>query len=337
MLSLDGAYRLDHYRGIGTSRTPSAGFRFTPNPTATLRGTYSKGFRAPGPTESGNSAVVYFTSLGTDTERCPSTQLPSDCGSGVGSLLIAGNPDLKPERSTGTTLGLLLRPSEDARISLDWYRIKRRGEIAVAPFALAQPIRGAVQSNYPNLPGPVLAYSLPFANGSNTVTEGVDLALRSTLKFPGQGALTGELTVTRIARYTQCFGPDTCFEFAGTHGPTALTANSGTPKTRAKLRLEWSAGAATVGTTASYRSAMSNTDSSVDPNACLNAWYTPCRVASFTTFNLFGSYKIASNWTLGLHVVNLFNKAPASTRKPTAASTTTPRWTRTAQWAGPTA
>ncbi|HEY8975991.1 MAG TPA: TonB-dependent receptor, partial [Burkholderiaceae bacterium] len=52
-LELDVAGRVDHYDTTGTSATPKAGFKFTPVRELTLRGTFSKGFRAPNPAETG--------------------------------------------------------------------------------------------------------------------------------------------------------------------------------------------------------------------------------------------------------------------------------------------
>lgn len=308
-LEIDAAFRVDHYDTKGTNVVPKAGFKFTPIKETTIRGTYSKGFRAPGPAESGSAAITFFTSLGTDPERCPTTGLNTDCGGGLGSLLISGNSNLKPERSESTTLGIVIKPDKSTSISVDWYKIRRTDEIAISPFSSAAPIRGAVQSNFPILPGPILAYSLPFVNASHTETSGVDVGLHAVFDLAEIGALTTDLNITHISGYVQCFSADVCFEFAGTHGPTSLSGNTGTPATRANLQVAWTRGPATVGTNVSYRSSIKNTDPSIDPSNCLNPWFTVCRISSFTSVDLFGSHRIGKEWTLNANIQNLFDRA----------------------------
>ncbi len=309
-LEVNAAVRVDHYNTVGTDVVPRLGFKFAPNTIISVRATYAEGFRAPGTAENGTGAITMFTRLGTDPARCPTTQLPSDCGSGEALLLLSGNPNLKPERSKNVTVGLVIKPNQVTGISLDWYRIRRIDEIAFAPLGSATPIRGAVQSNFPALPGPILAYVLPYVNAASTETTGLDAALRSVFDLAEIGALTVDLSLTHIIRYVQCFSSDACFEYAGTHGPTSLSGNTGTPATRANMQLALARGPVSLGASVNYHSGMKNIDRSLDGDNCLNPWFTACRIGSFTTVDVFGSYRLGSQWTLSAHVQNLFNRAP---------------------------
>ncbi len=74
-LELTAALRYDNYSDYGSNWAPKVGVKYNPIQQLALRGTYSTGFRAPGPYESGNSATNGFTSV-VDPVRCPVTGSP---------------------------------------------------------------------------------------------------------------------------------------------------------------------------------------------------------------------------------------------------------------------
>ena len=80
-LELTAALRFDDYSDAGNTTNPKFGVKWTVVPQLVARGTYTMGFRAPGPYESGNSAAAGFTSY-RDPVRCPVTNSPADCGNG---------------------------------------------------------------------------------------------------------------------------------------------------------------------------------------------------------------------------------------------------------------
>jgi len=56
-LEIDAAGRVDHYNSPSTSFTPKFGLKWTLLPQVALRGTYARGFRAPGIPEAGQSGT----------------------------------------------------------------------------------------------------------------------------------------------------------------------------------------------------------------------------------------------------------------------------------------
>jgi iron complex outermembrane receptor protein len=61
--------RYDHYSDFGGNFSPKIGVKFTPIKTVALRGTISKGFRAPSASRKpGNSASQGFTTFSFDAD-----------------------------------------------------------------------------------------------------------------------------------------------------------------------------------------------------------------------------------------------------------------------------
>ena len=69
-VELSGALRYDKYDRF-SSTTPKLGAKWTPLKTFAVRGTYSEGFRAPGPAESNANSQSTGTSTVSDPVRCP--------------------------------------------------------------------------------------------------------------------------------------------------------------------------------------------------------------------------------------------------------------------------
>lgn len=135
-VELSAAARYDKYANFSAT-TPKLGAKWTPVRTFALRGTYSEGFRAPGPAESGIESQSTGTATARDPIRCPGgTPAPgansNDCSASIAAVKV-GNPDLSPEKSKGATLGMVWDPLNNLSMSLDAWKIKRSNEINPLP------------------------------------------------------------------------------------------------------------------------------------------------------------------------------------------------------------
>jgi iron complex outermembrane recepter protein len=305
-LEIDAAGRFDNYAGVGSDTTPKVGLKWKPLEQLMLRGTYSQGFRAPGPGERGNSGVTYFSTPPVDPLRCPYTNLPDDCGSGQAASLTLGNPALKPEKSRNYTYGVVLQPIQQVHVTVDWWEIRRTGEIE-SDFSDGVDIRGPVQAAYPTLPGPVLTITSPYENVGLDEPKGLDYELQSQFNLGKAGTLELDVDYTHLISQEFCqFGPSTCVEVAGTHGPTGISGDTGTPRNRIQGTLSDAIGPAELGFTVNYVSGYTDVDPTLGPS-CIDSWFLVCHTASFTDIDLFGHYQIARQLLLELHVLNLFN------------------------------
>lgn len=320
-LELQFALRSDDYSDYGRSTTPKVGFKFTPASAVAFRGTYAEGFRAPSAAENGNSAVAAFTSIASDPVRCAVTHLPIDCSSQQVGAITIGNKNIKPETSKSYSLGMVLEPIKNISLSIDWWKIVRDGEINGSdPGAVvanpggypdAEIVRGEPTSNFPGLVGPILMVKAPYLNAGKTKTSGIDLDLRGKYNAGEYGRFNSGVTVTYMKEFTRTNADGTVLEFAGTHGDVNLSGNGGTPKTKVRLTLGWDQGPVNVTANMNYVSSISNKNDvhgeclDVDAN---DVPYKNCRIASFTTTDLFAKWSVTKQWELTASITNLFDK-----------------------------
>ncbi|WP_422999940.1 TonB-dependent receptor [Undibacterium sp. JH2W] len=320
-LEFQVAARTDKYSDYGRSTTPKVGFKFTPNNAVAFRGTYAEGFRAPSAAENGDSAVAGFTNIAGDPIRCPVTKLAADCSTlSVGAVTV-GNKNIKPETSKSYSLGVVVEPVKNFSISLDWWKIVRDGEISgsdpgaivnnPAGYPDAQIVRNEPTTDFPGLAGPILLVKAPYLNAGKTTTSGLDLDMRYKYDLGANGKINTGLVVTYIDKFTKVDAAGTVFEYAGTHGDTNLSANGGTPRTKISYSLGWERGPWTLNGNVNYVSSISDTnqiggdclDKDTDGKA-----YLGCRIAAFTTVDIFGKWKMSKNLEFTASITNLFDK-----------------------------
>ena len=332
-LEVDAAARIDHYDTYGSSVTPKLGVKYTPVAALTLRGTYAQGFRAPNPVESGvsGSSAGFLPPL-VDTALCQYTGT-SPCTIPVGGteLQLPGH-NLQPEKSKSYTLGVIFEPTDWANLSVDYYDIRITNQIvSVGLFGQSQidnPALYGTQLYRVNSPtvanaapasanDTILYGTYPFINLGETRTNGVDLDLRLKLNGGEYGRFTPGLQWSHMISY-DITRQGVTYQLAGTHGPSFVSTNTGTPRDRATLTLGWERGPLELTGSVSYISDFTVTDPSYGVPDCATALATPfpngnppaglCRVGSFTEFNLSGRYTVSKQWTVRASVNNLFNR-----------------------------
>ncbi len=349
-LELDASLRFDKVNGNGRASTPKVGFKYTPLKEVTLRGTYTEGFRAPNPAEAGNTGAYFFSSASRDPVLCandgasedvdPATvpgNYPQQCAVAVGGVQLPGK-DLKPEKSKSFTFGLILEPSKNFNLSLDYYNIRVNNQIISAisdPSYDADPlvVRGAPTSQPFVLPdgsigtrtpalGDRVFAPYPYINALYTKTNGVDLDARWTVKLPNAAKLTAELNHTHVFSYKQGTTGAAAIELAGTHGPSAVSGDTGNPKDRAQFVLSYDQGPLKVTGTVNWVSSYSVLDPSSSStlncdDAIANgsgAFDTAppefCRVKHFTTLDLTGNYQYSKQLSFHASILNLLDAKP---------------------------
>jgi len=333
MLEVDAAYRYDKYSDYGSSSTPKVGIKFSPFRMVDIRGTYSEGFRAPGPAEAGNSASFGFTSIG---------------------VLSIGNPNLKPEESKSYTLGLVLKPLDQTRATIDYYNIERRHEINQADPAVIvgnlPTTGGPPNGQTPGaVPGSVLYYdadgnlataSVPYSNANKTTTKGIDFDVTQTLHAGALGDFEASISWTYIMEFRKLLEDGTRLDYVGTSGPYVLSSATGTPRNRGSFTLSWNHNNVSVTGKINYVGSMAlidhqgvtlvdNGDGSFSTTGGEGtAWvvqggvdggpacgvYTPaglpfhgCQSGSFTTIDIYAKLKLSEHAELNGSIRNLAN------------------------------
>lgn len=324
-VELSGALRFDKYENF-SSTTPKFGAKWTPLKTFALRGTYSEGFRAPGPAESGAESQSTGTATVRDPVRCPGG-VPAPGGATLADCAVAlaavkvGAPGLEPETSKGKTLGMVWDPFNGTSTSLDFWQIKRSNEINPLPYNEAAALPTAVRSDnnlvvggvaVPNT-GTILISKAPYRNSSYTEIKGVDFDVKQRIALGSYGRAMLGMTWTHISSWMRAESATTKYQYAGTHGNCDTSNCAGTPKDKISLTAGWDYGNFNLTTTANYRSSMKNVAFEGDLCASQFANGTPapnaeCKLASFTSVDLSARYNISKNLQLFGSVSNLFDK-----------------------------
>jgi iron complex outermembrane receptor protein len=272
---LDGAIRYDHYNLSGGQASPKIGFKYTPIPQFAVRGTASKGFRAPGPAENGKAGQTFFAGTEADPILCPTSTNITAAGNFVGQCnvsipgLQSTNQLLKPETSKSFTFGFIAAPIPDLSATVDIYSIQINNQIVaggpsvtvrgdnLSPIAQYQADGSTALVTPPA--APILYFTTSYINANVTKTNGLDIGIDYHHRFDEGWQFKSSATWTYIHEYKMTIdGVD--YQLAGTHGPSFFSGDTGNPKSRAQWantvgQENWS-----VTATVNYISAFNVTD-----------------------------------------------------------------------------
>ncbi|KIA80386.1 TonB-dependent receptor [Chromobacterium piscinae] len=290
-LSLSAAARADHYSDFGNAFSPKLGLRYQPLESLTLRGSVSKGFRAPSLPEITQSTAVSYSSAQDPFD-------PVTPGRSVSfTHLVVANPAIKPERSNNLNLGFVFSPTASTSIGVDYYRIRQKDVIGLEdPETLIRNPQAYPGQVVRDSQGRLQSISQKFINLSSQSTSGFDLELSQSWKFaPGKLTLAAQWTrLLSFSKPLQQNGPQV--EGAGSNVHGALPRWKGQTSANWDAR-DWS-GTLTWFHTNGYTQATRDDDND-------QAW-----VKGSDTFNLSASYKGFKRLTLTAAVDNLTNKRP---------------------------
>lgn len=167
-LSSSVAYRYEHYDDFGDSNNAAFSARYAFNPAIAVRSNISTGFRAP------SLAQQYYTQTSSqlvDGQFVEAGTFPAS--SQIAHLL--GAEELKPEKSTNYSVGIVLTPTDNTYITLDAYQIDIKDRISLSSniSASSDTVRaylisqGITDTSFNNV-----RY---FNNAADTRTRGIDL------------------------------------------------------------------------------------------------------------------------------------------------------------------
>jgi iron complex outermembrane recepter protein len=278
-LDFDAAIRYDHYNLSGGKASPKIGFKFTPIPEFALRGTASKGFRAPGPAENGQAGQTFIAGAKPDLALCQNPAVPTAPGNFVGqcSLSTPGlqttNPALKPETSKSFSLGFIIEPYRDFSTSFDLYSVEIDNQIVAGgpqtlvrtPSLLPIPVfvaGGGTQLVAPPI-GPILFFTTSFINANKTFTDGWDLDVDYHHSFDNGWRVKSDINWTYIHEYLLTIG-GVNYHLDGTHGPSFFSGDTGNPKSKASWANTIGKGPWSATVTVNYISSFNVTDPSLN-------------------------------------------------------------------------
>ncbi|MDQ6627900.1 MAG: TonB-dependent receptor [Pseudomonadota bacterium] len=317
-LDVTAAVRYDKYSDFGSTTNPKFSFRYQPVQQALLRGSYSNGFRAPSLFDLHSSQAYGTGTTLSDPIRCPNgNPLPGVARASACSVqfeeLAGGNPTLKPEKSKNATVGIVLEPIKDLTVSLDYFWIRLSQQIGSIPDTTVVDQFQTFASLYHRLPDGSL--STTGSDCPNPVTCGyIDLRTQNLGELHTRGLDLGATYRLNAGAYgTFAFASNTTYvlnyEYQDyTGGPFNQNVGSFVGsgpifRWQSNANLNWTIGPWGAGIFGHYKSGYG--DENVNP---VSPAYN--KVASYTTFDVYGTWAPTKALSLTLGVRNVFDRDP---------------------------
>ena len=324
------AGRYEHYSDFGSVAKPKIAAAWDLFDGVRLRGSYSKGFRAPNLEQ---TKTVQYSRLGSNTDyyRCEADLRSgaianfTACARGISySIFVSGNENLKPEDSTNYTAGIVLQPkflpSRYGRLTLtgDFWSINQVGIVGqfgpqnalVLDYLLR--LQGSSNPNViraaptaddgpafvgTNLPvaGQVTQINDQFVNLLPQTVQGVDLALLYNVRT-GIGKFDLAINGARLTKFSRDTPPAVQALF---DARSAGQINAATPLTDASNLIEqrgrpkWRVTGSLTWSLSDFQvGGFANYIGDVNDTNFLDTDGNPYVIQGQTTFNLYAQYRI---------------------------------------------
>lgn len=350
-LDLQLAGRFEHYSDFGSVAKPKIAVAWDLMAGVRLRGSYSQGFRAPN-LEQTNATQYARLASGVDHIRCEADLRAgridsfAECGQSTSgaSLLVAGNPELKPEESTNRSFGLVLQPTfipegfGDFTFSVDRWQIEQEEIVGLlgTQAALTLDYLNRVQGGENPLVnraaptaedieffegtgiapvGDVISINDRFINLQPQTVGGVDFSFNWRLRNTPIGRFSVRLDATKLLEFTRAPGAIVDMLYAARAAGTidALTplpdssqliGQNGRPQWRAGSSVTWSDGPWRAGVSAQYMSSFEQPD-------LVGLSGAPWVVDGRTVYNAYGQYRFKGDTEVRVGVRDLTDEGPS--------------------------
>ncbi|GLQ91313.1 TonB-dependent receptor plug domain-containing protein [Dyella acidisoli] len=238
------ASRYSHYSSFGSTTNNKYSVRWRPIQDVLVRGTYAQGFRAPtlndlysgtgqsfetflDPCDSVYGAAASNPSI---AGRCAAAGVPANYrqidqsggaitsaagGQTPNAFLASSNPNLKPEKSTTRTFGVVYSPHyvDGLDMSLDYYDIRLKNAITsvvaggILDYCYVQNISSFCNSFTRDSTGAISSLTETLYNLGSITTSGYDLGIHYRLPETSFGRFRISSDSTYLTKYQQTSGP----------------------------------------------------------------------------------------------------------------------------------
>jgi iron complex outermembrane recepter protein len=226
-LEFGASVRHDRYNDVGSATTYKGNLRFQPIKQVLVRASLGSGFRAP-----------TLVDLWKPQTEQTSEQF-NDPLTGVQNLQVnslnGGNPDLKPETSKQSSIGIVLAPIDNLSFSVDYFRVKMANvittpsaQLIVSRFRSGDPAYKGLVTLSPS--GDIDSIKVLLSNTGSLTVEGFDIGANFRQKF-AVGTLDLALSGTYMTKFDEATPSGTISNKVGTivdaNGDPVLGADGG--------------------------------------------------------------------------------------------------------------
>jgi outer membrane receptor protein involved in Fe transport len=350
-LDMQLAGRFEDYSDFGSVAKPKVAIAWDLIDGVRVRASYSEGFRAPN-LEQTNATEYARLASGVDHVRCEADLRAGRianfgaCAQNTAgaSLRVSGNPDLEPEESTNTSIGLVLQPSfipenfGDFSFTIDRWRIEQEQIVGLlgAQTAITLDYLNRVQGGSNPLVirdavtaediaffagtgitpmGRVIAISDRFINLLPQTAGGLDFGMDWSLLRTRYGTFRVSLNATKMLEFSRDPGDIVNALFAARAAGTInaatplpdsreLVGQNGRPEWKASSVVTWNKGPWRIGYSSQYMS-------SFEQAQLLGLSGQPWEVEDRLYHNLYAQYRFPDDTELRLGVRDLTDEGPA--------------------------
>jgi iron complex outermembrane receptor protein len=331
LLELNAAARVSDYSTSGSTTTFKGGVNWKPVPDVRFRGSYAEGFRAPSigelfgtlsrfdqtisdPCSNDSTAPLNFNNNAQVKANCIAHGVPAGGTYAQAnpqiSVLVSGNPDLKPETSKSWVFGLVVSPSQVPGLSVEinHYNIKIKSAIQAVDAAFTvnncevnnDPAACALLTRSFAGSGQLTFVDGTLGNIAAIHTKGWDLNLAYRLPRTSIGRFGITWNTTFLKNYDLIVAGFGGAQTISREGTEVGSPSQGFPKRKSIAILDWDLANVGASLTGRYLSKLREADG----NVLSGKLYTDLQLR--WTPKLMGT-----QWGLAIGANNLFNtKAP---------------------------
>lgn len=311
MFEISGAIRIDEYEGFGSTTNPKIAAKFEPTDWLLFRGSYNTGFRVPTFNQIFNDQTEsIFGGTLADPRDCPGGVIQPtnpECQGIRPDIIGGGNPNIGPETSREFGGGLVLRPSANFSVSVDYWNIRREGTIITPTLAQLIANITLVEDRFiRDSAGTLVAIDQTVLNAGSSNTEGIEVSVRGGFEL-GSGTLAAGLDgsyllekeeqIIASAPFTDQLGE---FTFGGDLGLRWKHNAFITYSTE-----DWGVSFSQI-----FRSGYRNQQLPGVANGSVNPPNDVVKTSDYILYNLSAYYRIGESFKITAGVKNLFDRDP---------------------------
>ncbi|SEN66971.1 iron complex outermembrane recepter protein [Duganella sp. CF517] len=297
--------RYDHYQVVGGAASPKVGVSYTPTKTMLFRASAGRGFRAPSMTDLYRANIYSVTATLPDPVACAVEDATlADCADNWSTRRYS-NANLKPERSRQFSTGMVIQPSKNASMTIDYWNIERTDLIS----EIGDDIILGNLAKYGNLvhrdeDGAIDYIELRKENRGAQKASGIDVILDYNGVRTWAGNFGGRLSGTYVL--TSKIQNDVGDPYVSNLG--RFVTDGVVQRWRHTINFDWDKGP--------YSATLSNTFSSGyhDQNSAINTddgtVVAPNHVTSYSLWDLSGAWQVNKAFKLRAGIQNLFDRSP---------------------------